>query len=261
MQTYYIIIRNALRQRLMYRASIWLQIISGIFIVLIQGSLWTTLLNSGYEGVQQKEMISFIVVNLLVGSIANFMSTQMIGDRVQDGSIATYMNLPVSFKWMLFGEKMGENIFSLLFKGIPGLIVAVVFYQTALPSSMQHMALFLLSLFLGILLSFHIQYIFNLSAFWIINPWYISFFSNGIMKLFGGQVVPLWFYPASLVAFGMYLPFRFCTFEPIQIYLGYSDIRGAWICIGTQLVWIAILTMLEKLIWHQASRRVFVQGG
>ena len=111
------------------------------------------------------------------------------------------------------------------------------------------------------MLSFQIQYIFGLSAFWIVNPWYIRFLTYGLGKLFGGSVIPLWFYPEWLRNISMYLPFRFITYEPIQIYLGHIDATQAWTCIGMQLFWLVIMLVLEAIFWRRASRKIFVQGG
>lgn len=258
---YLLMIRNSMRQRLIYRSGVWLQIISGVFFVMIQGSLWTALLQNGHENIMLKDMISFVLINSLVGNVVRFNAASLIGNRVNDGSIAIDMILPVSFKWKLFSEAFGENLFDLLFAGVPGLGIALVLYGASAPVSGLSGIMFLLSLTLGIVLAFQIQYIFNLSAFWIVNPWYVSFFTNGATKLFGGEVIPLWFYPPWLIAAGRFLPFRFCTFEPIQIYLGRVDFSGAWKCIAMQLFWIVFLLVVEWGIWRQASHKIFVQGG
>ena len=259
---YALIIRNSIRQRKSYAAGQWLQILHGIFMILIQASLWTSLIGSGSAGdTSLKAMISYVIINFLASSLTRFNAAGMIGGRVRDGSVAIDMILPVSFKWKLFCEHLGDNLFSTLYAGIPGVLVAVLFYGAAAPASLGSFLLFLPALLLGIVLAYQIQYLFNLAAFWVVDTWFISFLSNGFSKLFGGAVIPLWFYPAWLAAMSRYLPFRFCTYEPIRIYLGQCDIKSALSCLGLQVLWLVLLFGLEAIIWRRASKKIFVQGG
>jgi len=258
---YQFIAKNSFRQRFAYRSGVWVQIFSGIFFVFIQGSLWTALIKSSYTDITLHEMISFVIINSLVTYITFFNEANLIGSRVRDGSIATDMILPVSFKWRVFSENFGCNLFDLFFAGTPALMIALLFYGAATPVSLSAFALFLPSLLLGILLSYQIKYLFSLTAFWIINPWYISFLTSGLTKLFGGAVVPLWFYPVWLSDASSFFPFRFITYEPIQIYLGRVRGMNAAKSILMQTAWLVILFLLEQLIWSKASKKVFVQGG
>jgi len=259
--TYVVIFRNSFCERLIYRSGVWLQIISGVFFILIQVSLWAALIATGYAEVGLEEMITFVIINFLVINLTRFDAARMLGERVRDGSIALDMLLPVSFKWKLFCELMGGNVFAVFFAGIPGVAIAVIFYGAKGPLSVFYFFLFLCSLILGVLLAFQIQFLFNLSAFWIINPWYIEFLTGGLNRLFGGLLIPLWLYPMWLYTLSMYLPFRFIVFESIQIYLGRVDLRDVGGLILMQFMWLFVLLGLEVFIWYRASKKIFVQGG
>jgi len=260
-EVYWLIITNSFRQRYTYRSGVWLNILEGILFVFMQGSLWTALIRTGYAKVTLKEMISFIVVNSFVNYITYFNAADIISSRVQDGSVAVDMILPISFKWKLFFESFGENVFEVVFSGIPGILVALILYNAAAPESIWHFVMFLLTVVFGILISYQILYLFGLSAFWLIKPWYISFLTGALTKLFGGLVIPLWLYPDWLNTISSLLPFRFITYEPIQIYLG--NIEGLQVlkCVAMQVFWMLLLLAVEKVIWAKASKKIFVQGG
>lgn len=261
MAIYALIIKNSFRQRFAYRSEVWLIMLNAFAVVILQGGLWTALIHSGYVQVTLQQMISFIIINSVVSYFTYFEAASIIGDRVRDGSIILDFTMPVNFKWKTFSESMGENLFDIIFYSMITCLTAFLFYGAAAPASITHFLIFIPSIVLGVLISYHIIYILGLSAFWIVSPYYITFLVGGLTKLFGGGVVPIWFYPDWLVAVCNLLPFRYITFEPIEIYLGYSDIVGATKCVLVQGAWIAILIMLEKLIWAKASKKVFIQGG
>ena len=260
-EVYKLMITNSFRQRYIYRTGVWIQILDGILFVFLQGSLWSALIRTGNYETTLKEMISFVVINSLVIYATDFNASAIISNRVEDGSIATDLILPVDFKWKLFFENFGEKIFDVIFSGMPGIIFALIFYGASAPAGLWQFGAFLLTVPLGILICYQIIYLFGLSAFWVVKPWYITFMISGLTKLFGGTVIPLWIYPDWLAQICSFLPFRFIIYEPIQIYLGNYNIHDFFKCVVMQVLWMLLLLVLEKAIWVKASRKVFVQGG
>ena len=57
------------------------------------------------------------------------------------------------------------------------------------------------------------------------------------------------------------LPFRFITYEPIQIFLGRIQGADIFYCLMMQCLSLIVLLLIERIIWSKASNRVFVQGG
>ncbi|WOO34831.1 ABC-2 family transporter protein [Anaerocolumna sp. AGMB13020] len=261
MGVYKILLNNSFRQRYTYASGVWIQMLGGILFVFMQGSLWTALIQTGYTDVTLKEMISYVVINAFVSYSTGFNVTSVISDRIQDGMIAIDLILPVKLKWKLFFENIGGNIFDVLFSGISGLITALILYGAAAPVDWWHCIFFVFTVLLGVIISYQIIYIFGLSAFWIVKPWYISILVGGLAKLFGGGVIPLWLYPDWLLPICEILPFRFISYEPIQIYIGNYTMLQSMRCILMQVFWLLALMLLEKLIWTKAGKKVFVQGG
>jgi ABC-2 type transport system permease protein len=79
--------------------------------------------------------------------------------------------------------------------------------------------------------------------------------------LFGGTMLPLWFYPGWLLSVSSFLPFQYALYLPMNIYLGRtagSDIASAFLI---QIVWILILFGIERFIWYRVQHKIVVQGG
>ncbi|MBN2983976.1 ABC transporter permease [Cohnella algarum] len=257
---YRMIVRYAFHQRFVYRSQAWLIMLNGFAVAILQGSLWTALIQAGTVDITLREMMSYVIINSVVGYFTYFEASSIIGNRIRDGSIIVDFTMPVEFKWKLFAESIGENLFDILFYGTVTILTTFLLYGAAAPASALHFLLFVPSIVMGILISYHIIYILSLSAFWIVSPYYIGFLIAGLTKLFGGGVVPLWFYPDWLAVLCDWLPFRYITFEPIEIYLG-LDASEAVKTMAMQVAWMAILLAIEKIVWKRAAEKVFVQGG
>lgn len=261
LDVYRYILATSFKQKMIYRGRTWISIVHGAFFVIMQGSLWTALIATGNAEASLQEMISYVIINSLVGYLTTFNATSIISQRVDDGSIASDLILPIQFKWKLFFESMGENLFNFLFSGLISMAVALLLYQAVGPASLASFAAFFVSIFFGILISFHIVYLFSMSAFWVTKPWYIRTLVTTLTKLFGGGVIPLWLYPDWLKVLSDLLPFRFITYEPIQIFLGNRQGMEIIYCLMMQCLSLIVMILIEKFIWSKASNKVFVQGG
>ena len=170
MSIYGYLLSTSFRQKLVYRAGVWMDILHGCLFVFLQGSLWTALIATGYAETTLQEMITYVIINSLVGYLTAFNATSVISQRVDDGSIASDLILPIRFKWKVFFENIGGDLFNFLFSGVFSMIVALLLYRAAGPASVLSLAAFVPSILLGILISYHIVYLFAMSAFWVTKP-------------------------------------------------------------------------------------------
>ena len=259
--TYFYILRTSFRQRVVYRASLWIEIVHGCFFLLLQGCLWTALIAAGQEDTMIDEMITYVVINDLVGRLVSFQTNKILSARVLDGSIASDMITPILFKWKVFFENIGENLFDFLFSGGSTLLIALLFFGVRAPDSVLVSVVFAVSVCIGILISYHIHFLFGLSSFWLVRPWYLSALMGAFNKLFGGMVIPIWMYPGWLQGICGWLPFQYVTFIPIQIYLGRLSGAEIYHSLCIQLLILVGLSLCTTIIWNFAQKKVFINGG
>ncbi len=98
LRIYGYLLSTSFRQRMAYRAGVWMEILHGGLFVFLQGSLWTALIATGYADASLQEMITYVIINSLVGYLTAFNATSVISQRVDDGSIASDLILPIRFK-------------------------------------------------------------------------------------------------------------------------------------------------------------------
>lgn len=66
------LLSTSFRQKLAYRAGVWMEILHGGLFVFLQGSLWTALIATGYAEASLQEMITYVIINSLVGYLTAF---------------------------------------------------------------------------------------------------------------------------------------------------------------------------------------------
>ena len=260
---YIAFLKKSFQSKYVYRINSYLHTFGAVVKAIIQFSLWSALLNNGIgvNGVTFENMTSYIIINMIILSLTRSNSGNILAQKIRDGSIAIDFIRPIKLKYYLFSEDLGENLFRTVFSILPVCLICVLFYSIQLPGNIIYLLLFVISIVNGIVIIYHINYIFGLLAFWLKTSWYIWWYTEASFRLFGGTVVPLWFYPKALHNVSMMLPFRFVTFEPISIYLGKLSLNGALEVVLLQIIWIILLILIEKVIWVKAQDKVIVQGG
>lgn len=255
-------LKISFRKSFAYRANSYLIMLGSIITLLIQVSLWSALLKNGsVNGVNLYDMTSYIIINTIVLSLTKTDIGNVLAEKVRDGSIAIDFIRPVKLKYFLFFDDMGQSLFRTIFSVLPVCLVSILFLKFQAPGSLLDLALFIFSLLNGIMIIYQIHYFFGLLAFWLESTWYISWYLGALLTLFGGTFVPLWFYPDFLYRLSKILPFRLVSFEPISIYLGKLSLEASIRVIASQIIWMILFTLIEKLIWNRAQNKIFVQGG
>jgi len=238
-------------------------ILGSLVGLLITVNIWQALYinKTSVSGITLADMIITVILNSIILSFTNSNIAEDLANRVTDGSISTDLIKPFNLKWSMFSTQLGANIFKFIFSSFPILIIAIIFLDFRLPKDNRYMVVFILSFCNSILLSYILNYIIGLWAFWLKKASYPRWFLDASFKLFGGSVVPLWFYPDALYSISYMLPFRFIFFEPIKIYLMKCDLNEAIHILIMQLFWILVLFALERIIWSRAQKIITVFGG
>lgn len=262
MKKYLVVFQKSLKSEITYRSAALAGIVSALLSFLIQIFLWKALLGTGVrQDASFSDMLLYVIINsvmlgLTKGNVAGVIENSMI-----DGTISMELLRPMSFKYYTLSNIFGKNIYGTLTRTVP--IIAVSAFLVS-PSSLPdtaHALLFVLSAVLGILLMFEVTYLVGLLAFWLQRCWFLSWYLKGFLTFFGGTTVPLWFYPDFLAAASYFLPFRYMTFEPINFFLGKTPLAGAWIPLLAALLWLIGLSLLDKLVWKLAIKKLTVNGG
>lgn len=250
------------RSMVIYRMNIISNIVSEMILLFVQASIWQTLFKQGkHLGTTLSEAMTYMVIATVFLKSLQVFPGQSISKSVYNGDIELEFYKPISLVLFYTSQEIGKSIFQFVLTGIPMFIISILFFGVLPPKDTVYFFFFLLTSFLGFIILILFDCILGYSAFWVMNNWYIPRIESALIILFGGSTIPLWFYPQWLLKVCNILPFRYMTFDVINIYLGRVSIGAIFNILLMQLFWIVLLLFFERLIWMRAKKKITIQGG
>ncbi|MBT9138740.1 MAG: hypothetical protein DDT31_01315 [Syntrophomonadaceae bacterium] len=184
-----------------------------------------------------------------------------MAQQVRTGAIDTDLLKPMNFQVYMLGRNLGEVLFRFTTLVLVSCVVGVFFLDMRLPASPLNGLLFILSLGLGYLVLFSLNFLMGLLSMVTINITYLMWAYSAVVRFFAGQLIPLWFFPDGLRIVAEWLPFRSVYSIPLAIYIGRSSpeqiIQDLWF----QIFWAVVLVSVGHLLWSRVQTRLVGQGG
>lgn len=262
LKTYFMFGMKTFSNQLSYRSEVWLRLFGNFITILILTEIWRAVLGNGeINGIGIEQMITYSIINTLLGALLLNDISEKVDNSLKSGSIASELIKPLSYPLRLLSEGLGNTFYQLMFTSIPSLFIAWTFFGFLPPASAMYFLGFLLALVFALIISFLLGYLVSLLAFWLMNHFALSWMMGGLITIFSGSFLPLWFFPESWLTVTKSLPFLYLGYFPAAVYLGTLTVydMGRFIIIG--LAWIAGLTFLVCWLWNKAIKRLVVQGG
>ncbi|MET9049762.1 ABC-2 family transporter protein [Streptomyces bacillaris] len=182
-------------------------------------------------------------------------------ERIRTGDIAVDLYRPADLQlWWLAGD-VGRAAFQLLGRGVVPMLVGALAFDLALPGSPWIWPAFLLSVLLGIVVSFAVRFLVALSAFWLLDGAGAAQMSWLLGLFFSGMLLPLPLFPGLLGEVARLLPWSSLLQIPADVFLGKYSGWGLLEAYAFQGAWAVALLLAGRLLQGVATRRVVVQGG
>lgn len=258
--TYILVAQKLFKAQFSYKLSTVLSLFSALLSFFVQISLWSALAGSGNSETTLEGMVVFVMINTFVSVATSANIASELEPAIRDGSISGYFLRPVSFKYYCFSEVIGKNLYNILTTALPIVILALLLFSLPLPSPFYFM-LFIISLLLGCIIMLELTYIFGLLAFFTQRAWYISWYLSAFLTFFGGTAVPLWYYPDFLKTISSFLPFKYVSFEPINLFLEKTTPIDGVLGMCIAVFWILALNLMGYAIYSVVRKRLSVNGG
>ena len=242
-----------------YRVEFFLWMLAGV-TPLIMMFVWISLAEAGATG--DLDATWFAAYFLVVYFTRQFSAVWLIrelDELVRLGRLSGHLLHPVNPYWRLLGWHCADMAIR-----AP---IALVFVPIALwlsggyaALSPEHLLLYLWSFAIGVLVHFHLEYLFGLTAFWTDQSLALESFYFTLFYLLAGLVAPLDMFPPLLRDAMVVLPWAYIFAFPTEIALGTRD--GAWLIEGLliQFGWLVVLAVLGQVAWRRGLRRYGAAG-
>ena len=245
-----------------YRANVVFTMLYEILTLFISVSVWTALYRSrgAVNGTTLAEMVLYVMAVQACRNMTRNRLPEALHQKMTSGSIANDFIRPVSIMLSMISDQLGRNYFRFIFATVPVLVIGILFFH---PSSVLpvNVLLFIVSVLLGMILMLQISWIIGLFSFWTNNGVFGRMLISSIISVFGGTVVPLWFYPDFMKNICMVLPFSYMFFYPAGILMGKYSASEIIKIFVVQLIWAGLLIAAERIVWVNARKVITVQGG
>ncbi|GLV54116.1 daunorubicin ABC transporter permease [Dictyobacter sp. S3.2.2.5] len=262
MSTYLAFFVKSFKKSLAYRSQVWLSIVGNCISIAIQIAIWKALLGSGsVSGVSLPNMIIYTILNTAVAAV---LMNGLISDankRLNTGDIALDLLKPLHYPLYLFIDQLGKSAFRLIFTALPTLLIAGLFFGFTAPASFSSGLAFFVALLIALLISFALGYLIALLSFWFLTTMHFEWTFIGLMAVFSGSYLPIWFFPPGWLEVAQALPFQFLGYVPAALYMGKIPGGSAWLTLSIGMAWALGLLGLTGWLWSTSMKRLVVQGG
>ncbi|MFD6993928.1 ABC transporter permease [Streptomyces sp. NPDC059943] len=182
-------------------------------------------------------------------------------ERIRTGDIAIDLYRPADLQLWWLASDLGRAAFHLMGRGIVPMALGALAFDLALPDNPLTWLAFLLSVFLGVVVSFSVRFLVALSAFWLMDGAGVGQITFLVGLFFSGMLLPLTLFPGLLGEIARALPWSSLLQVPADVLLGRHTGWGLLGAFAFQAGWALALLTLGRLIQSVATRRVVVQGG
>jgi ABC-2 type transport system permease protein len=252
--------RASIRRYSTYRVATLGSILENCVVSMLWGYVLLAVVRTTgtVHGLAPKEALTFAFVS---GSIeASFWVTAPteIDERIKTGDVVTDIQRPLDFQLYWLSHEAGRVVLMYLTRGIAQLAFGALVLHVLLPHDPGALALFVVTLTLGFVISFAWRFIVGLTGFWLLDTRGAVSLSGAIVTFSSGALLPLALLPSSVGRGLRWLPFAGIVQTPFDAFTGNRSVVGG---IALQVVWAIVLLLVGRLMYRRALRRVVVQGG
>lgn len=255
-----------LQSAMEYRADFLLSLVSGAFAVAIQCFLWTAIYGSGagrtVYGYTYGQMMAYTVMAGVVSKLVSTGFEYEISDDIKNGGLNKFIVQPIgyfTYRISCFFGRKSLQLGIILILTVSILAVFNSFFKIEMSSA--RLLLFILPLLLALTLNFFIFLCVSTLAFWMTEIWAVFIGMNLIINILSGGVFPLEIFGERALKIFDLLPFKYTIYYPTNILNGKLPADAIVQGMLIQLVWIALLLALSKLLWKAGMKKYIAVGG
>jgi ABC-2 type transport system permease protein len=263
-QTVWVLARAGFRRYSTYRLAVVAGLATNTVFGLIRASILLAAIASagttvaGYSSAQANSYVWW--GQGLLAAVGLFGWSE-VADRIRTGDIAVDFARPLDPQLSYLAADLGRGALQLVARGLPIVAIGALLFGIAPPQTPAVAVLALLSVALGVVISFGCRYAVNLTAFWLVQsrgPILIYVVLSGFLA---GLFVPVHWFPPWLLTVATCTPFPSMFQSPIDLLSGRADLSSALYLVGVQCAWAAGVLALGALMTRRGRRVLEVQGG
>lgn len=248
---------------LAYRAEsfIWLIVDSSSTFFLL--AIWNSMEQAGRLTHDQASQLALYYILALIISQAtgNHFEHDLI-DEIKDGNISKSLLKPFSLRNFYMASEISWRILSTIYL-FPSLLFTLPMLKNLTGITINYLSVVVAIIIVGIafLQRFFISWLISAAAFWFEQSKALSHFKWMLEGTFGGQWLPLYFFPVWFQSIAKWTPFYSWYFLPIELITGNLPLSAIIPDVIASLFWAIGLWQFSNFIWTRALYKYSAVGG
>ncbi len=264
MKKYLTITRKVLQTITVFRFNFLFSIVSNLVFITIIYFLWGSIYSSGAKSLNGMTFNQVFVYLSLASTIFTMFTTYVewgMSREVIEGSIVMHLVKPVDLQLYKLCESLGAVLLKLITITLPSVLLIIFIFRPDMPIGIN-LLFFPIAIIFSYLIAFNIDFLVGLLCFYNESTWGMSSAKDSIVLLLSGAVIPISFFPEPLKTIVSFLPFQAIYNIPLNTLVSNKMMVSDYLNnLLVQLVWIAVLFIINRLFYRKAIKVVTVNGG
>jgi ABC-2 type transport system permease protein len=261
---FWVLARAGFRRYSTYRLATAAGLVTNAVFGLIRASILLAALASAgtaIAGYSDAEASSYVWWGQGLVAAVGLFGWSEVSDRVRSGDIAIDFARPIDPQVAYLASDLGRAALQVLARGLPSVAIGALVFGLSAPRGPAVAALAVVSVLLGVVISFGCRYAVNLTSFWLVQNRGVQLVYLVASGFLAGLFVPVHWFPDWLLTVARCTPFPSMFQSPIDLLSGRVGLAEALPIVGIQCAWAAAILALGQVLTRSGRRVLEVQGG
>ena len=250
------LVKMNVMQTLAYRGAFFIFMINVVVSPLISLLVWLAVSEQGVTlPLGRGRLVTYFLMLGIVLMLTGTWFATYVAEHIRLGGLSPWLLRPAPYIFHDVGNNIGEKVVKLpLLLPLVGLALLLFRDDLQLPADPVRWLLFALSLPMAAAISFLIEILIGLLAFWVQDVQgliRIKVFADGLLS---GRLVPLAFFPPVLSGLLGAQPFRYTISFPLELLTGQTTGVAAAEGFAAQAAYCLGLWAAYRLLWRVGLR-------
>lgn len=259
--TYYTFAKLSFIRQNVYKTANWAGLFTNIFFMFFRGALFESIYTHSETigGLTITNTLSYICISQAILMVVPQWGFLGVEEDIRSGQIAIYLSRPVNYFYSILFKKLGTSLFYLFYRTLPLMAIGAWAGFLNLNFSLLNILSFIISLFLAAWIAITLNFLVEVSAFWLESSRGLKMLMMGFLNFMSGLVIPIAFFPDNFKKISSYLPFEHTLNSPTMILIGNNT--NIFKTLMLQFCWVIMLTIVSSKIFTIGENKAAINGG
>ncbi len=252
-----VIIRNRWRISITYKARVVVWALVDLLRIVMFPAIWIAAADGkSVGGYDAAGFITYFIGVYVVSSLVFVYFSDEIANKIKTGDLSVYLVKPIRFlpfiNLMDFVAKLVKQLLLL-----PVLLLAIIPLRPylLLPQHASTWTLVIAATALGFFLFMAFSNMLGMVVFWLEDNSAAGHLFWALIVVFSGGVAPLALLPGLLGTLATFLPFRYLSSFPIELYLERLTSQEIIFSFTSLVLWVMVASAGSAWMWRAGLRR------